>query len=376
MEIHDTSELILEDIGSPQVLLALGKVSSELGGPLKTMQNIVELLSKDYQTRVIYQKSDEPLRAQGNLKNFELNPFSLSSNKNFLKLLRSNQVTTIIVFGVWHHIFFLIHILNFFSYIKSSIVLIPTGSFTRWDLSQHALVKKLLQPLIRVLVSEIDKVLCATIGEMSESRLYISRRELSCKYYPLITSKNDPMLQNAQASIPTIYFVGRIVPQKNVELLLESYSKVSKSYNLVMIGNGDKAYLENLKLLCMRLDILERVQWLGWQDASKFLVKTNELDLLLITSKQENFSHSALEAMSRRIMVMTVEDIPIALDFEQMRVAQIVPRNVDQISIALAIHLEKPDKAIIENGYLFFNKLTSAKYHEEYITTLLKPRIK
>jgi len=115
------------------------------------------------------------------------------------------------------------------------------------------------------------------------------------------TSKPSlPSRTNRQKIIGT---VGRLVPQKDYETLLKSFSIYTKFNNeatLVILGEG---YLEaELKALALRIGISEKIVWVG--KSNNVVGYLKEFDLLLLTSQYEGFGLILLEAMLAQIPVI------------------------------------------------------------------------
>lgn len=97
-----------------------------------------------------------------------------------------------------------------------------------------------------------------------------------------------------------IGFVGRLHPVKGPDLLVEAMSlllKKSPRYLLVMLGEGpQRSFLE---ALVERLDIADRVRFLGFRENVSEVM--NAFDIGMIPSRQEAFGIVALEYMSMKI---------------------------------------------------------------------------
>lgn len=94
------------------------------------------------------------------------------------------------------------------------------------------------------------------------------------KYYPNIKKKittiyNGINLANFDKSsceyninkIPTILFIGRLIPQKGVNLLIEAISKLDDKLKCYIIGDGSER--KALEQLSMELGVQDRVEFLG-----------------------------------------------------------------------------------------------------------------
>ena len=96
--------------------------------------------------------------------------------------------------------------------------------------------------------------------------------------------------------------VGRLVKQKNYELMFRSLADVpSLDFELTICGEGD---LENrLKDLAKRLGIFEKITWKG--KVENIAIEYESHDVLLHTSSYEGFGFIYLEAMSFDLPILT-----------------------------------------------------------------------
>jgi glycosyltransferase involved in cell wall biosynthesis len=95
---------------------------------------------------------------------------------------------------------------------------------------------------------------------------------------------------------PRVLFTGRLHPQKNLPLLLESWSRVTRRTpaNLILLGPGGDR--EALVEMAARLGIADRVQFVAAvADTAEHL---RAADLFVLPSLAEGMSNSLLEAMA------------------------------------------------------------------------------
>jgi glycosyltransferase involved in cell wall biosynthesis len=95
---------------------------------------------------------------------------------------------------------------------------------------------------------------------------------------------------------PRVIFTGRLHPQKNLPLLLKSWTEVARrtKANLILVGPGGDR--EALRSLASRLGLAERVQFVGTvADTADHL---RAADLFALPSLAEGMSNSLLEAMA------------------------------------------------------------------------------
>ena len=96
-------------------------------------------------------------------------------------------------------------------------------------------------------------------------------------------------------------FLGRMAPEKGILTLIKAVSKVhlSKKIKLVIGGNGPQ--LKSAKNLSSQLNL--DANFIGWVKFKEDFF--NQIDVLVIPSESETFGIVALEAMIRRIPVVS-----------------------------------------------------------------------
>jgi glycosyltransferase involved in cell wall biosynthesis len=99
-----------------------------------------------------------------------------------------------------------------------------------------------------------------------------------------------------------LVFVGRLVPNKKVDVLLEGFALAKKEAqadvrSLTILGDGpDRMRLEQL---ATRLGVAPHVQFTGdVSDEQKWRILATEVDTFVSASPREGFSLAALEALS------------------------------------------------------------------------------
>jgi len=117
-----------------------------------------------------------------------------------------------------------------------------------------------------------------------------------------------------------ILFLGRIDPQKGVNLLLEAFKLISaaaKDAYLVIAGPAENGYLRSLKRYCAENNLSGRVLFPGP------LFKTDKLsafygaDLFVLPSFKESFGISVLEAMAVGLPVIVTKRVGLAGDIKE-----------------------------------------------------------
>lgn len=144
-----------------------------------------------------------------------------------------------------------------------------------------------------------------------------------------------------------ILYVGRIHPEKGLELLLEAYKQTDQSFTLMIIGphetssgGGGKTYLMKLQNLAKG----QNIQFLGpIFDESTLINYYSEASIFVYPSVAENgetFGIAPLEAMSWGC-VPVVSNLECFQDFINPKNGLIFDHRSSNASMKLALHIQK-----------------------------------
>lgn len=100
-------------------------------------------------------------------------------------------------------------------------------------------------------------------------------------------------------TLPVVFAVGRLVPVKGFDVLMNAWKGVNA--NLVLIGDGPER--DKLHSLVASLNISSKVHFLGFVENAGALLKY--ADLLVISSHKEGFNYVMAEALRQSIPVVS-----------------------------------------------------------------------
>ncbi len=126
-----------------------------------------------------------------------------------------------------------------------------------------------------------------------------------------------PQPMRAPGDAATVLFVGRVAPEKGVDILLRALARVSENIALQVAGDGPS--LAESQELARELGLEERVQWLGWQGVEQLAELYSRCDLTVVPSVwPEPFGLVGLESFAHRkpVVAFEVGGIPEWLDHE------------------------------------------------------------
>lgn len=107
-----------------------------------------------------------------------------------------------------------------------------------------------------------------------------------------------------------IGFLGRIHPIKNIDVLIKAWSKVNTSgCELVLVGDGEKSYVDRLKGLVLDLN-LSNVLFTGFLQGKEKQQMIASFDYQVLPSQSENFGMVVPEALIQGVPVIASKGTP------------------------------------------------------------------
>lgn len=104
-------------------------------------------------------------------------------------------------------------------------------------------------------------------------------------------------------------FLSRIDAKKGLDILLKALGQVNFPFRLQIAGSGEDAYLQSLQSLAASLGLTALIEWVGWKSGEekyRFLAKA---DLFVLTSHNENFANSVIEALAVGTPVLVSDQV-------------------------------------------------------------------
>jgi glycosyltransferase involved in cell wall biosynthesis len=145
---------------------------------------------------------------------------------------------------------------------------------------------------------------------------------------------------------PVITFLGRLAPEKALDLLIKAISgKYFQDQGVqVLLAGPDAGARISLKKLVEELGLEDRVLFLGEIDPQERAVLFAASDLLTLVSTHENFGYAAVEAMLAGLPVIVSENVGISREIFTDGAGLVVPLEVEAIAQALRTLVADPDK--------------------------------
>jgi glycosyltransferase involved in cell wall biosynthesis len=227
-------------------------------------------------------------------------------------------------------------------YDRTSIFYKLNALSTKW-LSRVITISDALQEKVAS-AEGIDRSKMATIHYGLDGQKYVSSRDEGPTGSPV----------NSTEGVCLIGTVGRLIPVKGYEVLLEALKGIDLDYRLLIMGDGPlRAPLEKM---CHDLELAGKVTFLGFiPNVSPIL---SRLDLFVLPTLGEGFGLVLLEAMAHHLPVISTDTMAVPEIVEHGKTGLLVPpRDVNALREAVKALIESPDERL-RMGERGWEKLT------------------
>ena len=153
---------------------------------------------------------------------------------------------------------------------------------------------------------------------------------------------------------PVVLFVGRLVPFKRVDLLIEAFAAARRPENARLVIVGDGVLRQDLESLARRLGIADRVDFRGFAEPSTIPAWFAAADVMALPSVGETWSVALLEALASSIPVVTTDTVGAAADSVNDPVvgSVVTSGDVRAFSAALAERMAAPaDRTLVRERW-------------------------
>jgi glycosyltransferase involved in cell wall biosynthesis len=193
---------------------------------------------------------------------------------------------------------------------KIPIILTPHGSLMGYDhLYDKFLDKipyKIHNAITLKLATRYSKFIIPTSDAEFDDCIKFGITNKKIKLIPLAFNSLENWNKKELKQKNRLLFVGRIVPLKNLEILLKSIQVLKKDFptiQLTIVGDevkgrikGDEGYKQKLVELIKELNINENVKFKGWKTGKELWDEYKKSELFILASTYENFCLPLLEA--------------------------------------------------------------------------------
>ncbi|MFA6428753.1 MAG: glycosyltransferase family 4 protein [Candidatus Buchananbacteria bacterium] len=163
-----------------------------------------------------------------------------------------------------------------------------------------------LRPVSRGVAADLSQF------KVSEQKIFNISTPVDLQSFAQVKTEEIDFLKHKYAGHKVILFVGRLVPAKGLDTLLQALKIVVNGYPKVvciLAGDGEERF--KLQVLAKQLEIAAQLEILGLVDHQKLSVLYHLCDLVVLPSTNESFGKVLLEgAMAQKPAVATATTGP------------------------------------------------------------------
>lgn len=135
-----------------------------------------------------------------------------------------------------------------------------------------------------------------------------------------------------------IFFFSRLDKKKGLDLLIPAFAKAHRQKReliLVVAGNGEPLYIDQLQTLTRQYGIEDSIIWTGFLRGKEKLAAFAAADLFVLPSYSENFGIAVVEAMAAGLPVIISDKVGIWREVQKAKAGLIVPCQVSELASAM-----------------------------------------
>ncbi|MCM1295535.1 MAG: glycosyltransferase [Muribaculaceae bacterium] len=120
---------------------------------------------------------------------------------------------------------------------------------------------------------------------------------------PVDIKKYSCKVRTTADNVYKLCYVGRISPEKRLDLIIKALEKLGTAYELFIIGADSDTYADSMKMLALELGVANNITWYGWQQEPWHIAQ--KADVVIMSSDAEGFPLVAIEALANGLPVLT-----------------------------------------------------------------------
>jgi glycosyltransferase involved in cell wall biosynthesis len=230
-------------------------------------------------------------------------------------------------------------------------VMRPFGTLSRYTFSRRSALKRLYFALLdRPALRRAAAVHFTTEAERDEAdRLSIDLDGRSAIVPPPWRGTAATPDLDTKADRPTVLYMSRLHPKKNVQGLLRAWAQVVSEQpdaQLWIAGDGDDEYVERLHDAVATHNLRDSVSFLGFVSGDEKQRVLREAWAFALPSHQENFGVAVLEAVAAGLPVVISGEVQLQSFIAENDLGRIVDRS-DSTAIAKGLRDVLSDEAAL-----------------------------
>jgi glycosyltransferase involved in cell wall biosynthesis len=231
----------------------------------------------------------------------------------------------------------------------------PHGTLGKCPLSQKSFKKNLYMNLLgkKILLKSCG-IISASLIEAEDLKVVLGENSNSfvipfgINAPTLIDNPKQKLcdLLKIDDDLPIILFMSRLHPVKGLEYLIPALGNIKdRKFWLILAGNGDASYENQIKQLLAQYNISNNVIHVGFIRGNEKLLFLQGSDLFVLTSLSESFGLSVLEAMSSQLPVLITDNVPLSIVVKEHQLGYVSQLDIDAITQNLLLFLDNLEEA-------------------------------
>lgn len=346
------------------------------GGPIQSVYNLAQLLSKDFKVRIVTRNTDldsqEPyskitadtwLQLAENHEVMYLSQGNINF-KTIKQLIKQNTNNTILINGLFSFYFSFLPTLLCVAYPVKKVLIAVRGMLHASALSVKPLKKQLFLAFARGFGLYLKPIMLATNqAEVEEIKRTLGKvKPLIAPNIPAIYKALEP--KQAANDIFTMAFIGRIAPEKNPLLVLKALKSYTKPAKMIFCGGSiDDHYLSVFKQEMQQMPGHIQVEYHADMPHSDIQNLLARIDVMVLPSLGENFGHAIYESFVAGVPVIIGNNTPWK-NIESKLAGIEIQADDSEALLAAMSHFSSMDASVYETWRKGANALA-----EEYYST-------
>lgn len=325
----------------------------QAGGPIRSLDAIVTSAPDRFRTRVITSSRDlhakvdlvdtvDEWTPSGRAQVYYASTHRAAGVIRMWWQLRASQPDHIYCNSYWSPTFtqavLLLARAGFFG--RAEVVVAPRGEFAVGALSRHALRKKVLMRVNRILGAHrrVSWHAASVHEEHDIRRMIGDAAAVIVQEDATLLPRHAAALPEGAGEEPKLAFLGRVMEHKGLHVAIEALGRSGHQVPLVVYGPEESAeYAQHCRDVAERFSV--DLRFAGVLQHDEVATVLNGCDLMLLPTRGESFGHVVAEALSAACPVMITPETPWTARIRDHGAGYVVERDVEAWASALNTYL-------------------------------------
>lgn len=189
----------------------------------------------------------------------------------------------------------------------------PHGMLEPWILKRHYWTKKIPALLLYQRAAIKNSTIIHATAESEKENLFHLGYNPQIAVIPNGIEVDSIKMKSDWSRKKKILFLSRIHVKKGVNFLIEAVAQLKEQlagFQIIIAGEGDMGYVEELKQLAKDLNVAEMFDFIGGVYGDKKWDLYQQADLFILPTHSENFGIVVAEALASGTPVITTKGTP------------------------------------------------------------------